>query len=361
MAERVVALDGEELAEPPEPTSAPRLARHTFELSNGHQVGLAVCGRGVPLVVVHGFTAEGFFYAQTLNRLVRRGFKVIAVDMAGHGASQGLPTTFSRLGDYSELMSTCVRELGIRRAVLAGHSMGGRVVAGLGASHPDQVIALLLLDAIVGDEWDRMVTFFRFSPPLLAALGVALAVDTASTLPVLRDPSQALKLSRLVGPTALGHVLQPWRLAGPAYSILASRGSAAILEELAAQDVPTIVVTGDRDLIVPPRTARSAARRARAELVEVLGAGHSWLLKDPETFPSIIDDLLERSLGAAIRASITAAGAATVDDLEACFYEPGAPILALTPALPAALAAAGPPEPVRPARYQWRVTEPPIP
>ena len=34
-------------------------------------------------VVVHGFTAEGFLYAQTLNRLVRKGFKVIAIDMAG--------------------------------------------------------------------------------------------------------------------------------------------------------------------------------------------------------------------------------------------------------------------------------------
>src|SRR5690606_6108239 len=112
-------------------------------------------------VVVHGFTAEGFLYAQTLHRLVRKGFKVIAIDMAGHGGTQGLPATFGRLGDYSELMSRAIEELGIRQAVLAGHSMGGRVVAGLGASHPDQVIALLLIDAIVGDEWDLMVNLFR--------------------------------------------------------------------------------------------------------------------------------------------------------------------------------------------------------
>ena len=45
----------------------------------------------MPLVVVHGFTAEGFLYAQTLNRLVSKGFKVIAIDMAGHGGTQGLP------------------------------------------------------------------------------------------------------------------------------------------------------------------------------------------------------------------------------------------------------------------------------
>lgn len=352
-----------ELAEAPEPDQGadpvrnPRLARHVFELSDGQQVGLAVCGRGVPLVVVHGFTAEGFLYAQTLNRLVRRGFKVVAVDMAGHGGSQGLPARFSRLGDYSEMMSVCLRELGIRRAVLAGHSMGGRVVAGMGASHPDQVVALLLLDAIVGREWDRMVTMFRFSPPLLGALGAALAVDAASTLPLVRDRAQALKLSRLVAPTFAGHVMAPWRLVGPAYSILASRGSGSILDELASQAVPTIVVTGDRDLIVPPSTARSAALRARGDLVEVLGAGHSWLLKDPETLPGVVDELLEGRLGDAIRTSITAAGAGTVDDLETSFYEPGAPILALTPDLPPGPYASEAGNQRGP-RYRWRITPP---
>jgi len=110
---------------------SPRLARHSFTLSDGHRVGLAVSGRGVPLVIVHGFTAEGFLYAQTLHRLVGKGFKVIAVDMAGHGATQGLPLSGGHLGDYAELMGRVVEELGIRQAVLAGHSMGGRVVAQL--------------------------------------------------------------------------------------------------------------------------------------------------------------------------------------------------------------------------------------
>jgi pimeloyl-ACP methyl ester carboxylesterase len=315
------------------PVAAPRLARHSFTLSDGHRIGLAVSGRGVPLVVVHGFTAEGFLYAQTLHRLVRKGFKVIAIDMAGHGGTQGLPSTFGRLGDYSELMSQAVRELGIRQAVLAGHSMGGRVVAGLGASHPDQVVALLLIDAIVGDEWDRMVNVFRVSPPLLAGLGAALMVDTASTLPLFRDPVQAVKLGRLVTPTVVGHALQPWRLVGPGISILRSRGSKGLLDELARQEIPTFVITGDRDAIVPYCTGRSAARRANGQLVRVRGAGHSWLLKDPETLPAIVDELLEDRLGAAIRGAITAAGAGSVDELEAHFYEPGAPILALTPEL----------------------------
>ena len=81
----------------------PRLARHSFTLSSGHRVGLIVSGRGVPLVVVHGFTAEGFLYAQTLQRLVDTGFKVVAIDMAGHGGTQGLPLSGGHLGDYAAL------------------------------------------------------------------------------------------------------------------------------------------------------------------------------------------------------------------------------------------------------------------
>ncbi|MCC5952613.1 MAG: alpha/beta hydrolase [Acidimicrobiia bacterium] len=330
------------------------MARHTFTLSDGHKIGLAVCGRGVPLVVVHGFTAEGFLYAQTLHRLVGKGFKVVAIDMAGHGGTQGLPTTFARLGDYSELMSQVIDELGIRRAVLAGHSMGGRVVAQLGAAHPEQVVALLLIDAIVGDEWDQMVNAFRLSPPLLAGLGALLVADTLSTLPLVRDPVQAAKLWRLVGPTLAGHALQPWRLVGPAYSILATRGSRSILDEIAVQELPTVVITGDRDVIVPPCTARSAAERANGELVTVRGAGHSWLLKDPETLPAIVAELLEGRLGGAIRTDITAAGAADRDELESIYYEPDAAILALTPELTYTRLN----DTHRLPRYRWTITRP---
>lgn len=330
---------------------APRLARHTFTLADGHRVGVAVCGKGVPLVVVHGFTAEGFLYAQTLNRLVRKGFKVVAIDMAGHGGTQGLPTSGLRLGDYAELMMRCVDELGMRSAIFAGHSMGGRVVAQLAASYPDRVVAALLMDAIVGDEWDRMVRVFRVAPPLLAGLGGMLLLDTASTLPVFANPSQAAKLGRLVTPTMVGHAMQPWRLIGPAVSILRSRGSGKILDALAEHEVPTFVIHGEWDLIVPICTARSAAERASATLVEVKRASHSWLLKDPETLPAIVDELLEWRLGDAIRAHLTSAGATATDDLEACFFEPEAPVVEMTPETgPLADFEAPPP------RYSWFIS-----
>ena len=93
-----------------------------------------------------------------------------------------------------------------------------------------------------------------------------LLLDTASTLPLLADPGQAAKLGRLVAPTMVGHAMQPWRLVGPAMSILRSRGSGKILDALADQDVPTFVIHGEWDLIVPIATARSAAERANGTL-----------------------------------------------------------------------------------------------
>jgi pimeloyl-ACP methyl ester carboxylesterase len=313
--------------------AAPRLARHTFTLADGHPVGLAVSGRGVPLVVIHGFSAEGFLYAQTLNRLVLRGFKVIAIDMAGHGSTQGLPMSGGDMSAYADLLGRTLEELGIRKAILAGHSMGGRVITDYAVEHGERALALLLLDAIVGDTWDHMVTAFRFAPWLMPPFGLALLADSASTVPVIKDTRQAAKFLRLLTPTIVGHVLEPWRLIGPAISILRSSPSRPLLEQLARDDIPTVVIQGDRDIIVPPCTARDAAKRAKCQLVTVHGAAHSWLLRDPETLPAIVEDLLASQLGAAIREELGAAGAEDVDELEATFYEPGAPILDLTPEL----------------------------
>jgi pimeloyl-ACP methyl ester carboxylesterase len=315
----------------PNRVRAPRLARHTIALADGHVVGLAVSGRGVPIVVIHGFTAEGFLYAQTLNRLVMRGFKVIAVDMASHGSTQGLPLGGASLHDYGELLGRAIGELGIRKAIFAGHSMGGRCITEFAVQQPERVIALLLLDAIVGDTWDRMTMLFRVAPWVMPAFGVALVGDSLSTVPMLSDREQATKFLRLVTPTLVGHAVQPWRLIGPALSIVRSPASRPLLDQLDENLVPTFVIHGDRDAIVPMCTARDAARRSGGQLVTVHGASHSWLLKDPETLPAIVEDLLGDQLGYAIRNAIGAAGAESVDELEEICYEPGAKVLDLTP------------------------------
>lgn len=341
----------------------PRLARHTITLSDGHEVGVAVCGRGVPLVLVHGFSAEGMLYAQTLSRLVGAGFRVVAIDTAGHGGTLGLPTGGASMEDYTRLLARVLDELGIRRAVLAGHSMGGRLVTELAAQEPDRAIAVVLLDAIVGQTWDRMVNLFRVAPPLLAGVAGALVIDTVTTLPLLRDPGQARKLGRLVTPVIGGHVRRPWRMLGPAVSILRSRGSGWMLDRIAEEGIPLVVIHGSRDVAVPLATGRDAADRGNGTLVTVEGAGHSWLLRDPRTLPAILDTLVASEVGHQIMARVAddlgldSPGflpEATLDDLDATYLAPDARLLELSPPFeqPDSM-----PRQDRP-RYVWTVDDP---
>jgi pimeloyl-ACP methyl ester carboxylesterase len=312
----------------------PRLARHSITLDDGHEVGVAICGRGVPLVVVHGFSAEGILYAQTLSRLVDLGFKVIAIDTAGHGGTLGLPTGAQSMASYAELLGRVLDHLGVREAVLVGHSMGGRLVAELASTDPDRAIAVILLDAIVGDTWDRMVNLFRVFPPLLVGVGATLLIDTITTVPWFRDPRQAAKLGSLVGPTVLGHLRRPWRLLGPAASILRSPGTKGMLDLLRRERIPVFAIHGDRDLAVPLATSKDAARRTRGDLVVVRGATHSWLLKDPETLPAIMLALMRGRLGTAVLKTKLRNGV-DLDDgddaVEAALYAPDALVLQLTP------------------------------
>lgn len=316
---------------------SPRLSRHTIALPDGHQVSVAVAGRGVPFVVVHGFMAEGFIYAQTLSRLVALGYKVVAVDTAAHGGTDVLPEAEIDFDAYVDLFSRVLDHLGIRRAVLVGHSMGGRLVAELGAAEPERALALLLVDPIVGRSWDRIAARARMFPPLLAWRGFLIGLDTLTTIPVLRDREQTLKLLRLLAPSVTRIAARPWRLLAPAIAILRSGSSRITLETLRRQRVPTMVVHGERDLVVPLETAVDAAQRSGGHLVVVRKAPHSWLLKDPETLPAVVQHLAEGPLGDAHDRALEEAGldpeTATVDEIEEAFFEPGSLAVILTPEL----------------------------
>ncbi len=313
-----------------------RLSKHRIQLSDGHSIQALVAGRGVPLVVVHGFAAEGLLYAQSLSRLVSLGFKVVAIDTAGHGGTAVLPHDGLELAAYSRLLGRAVSELGIRRAVYAGHSMGGRLITELAADDPQRVAALILIDAIVGDAWDQIVTACRWWPPLLGAFSTAAVVDSLATIS-LDDTPQTAKLARLWAKTAWNDLTRPWQLLMPFLSVLRSPGSREMLDTVRRAGVPVVVLHGDRDFVVPLAAARDAARRTGGDLVVIEGGTHSWLLKDPESFPAVMGQLLRGRLGDACEAALVDAGldpgAAPTAEIEGAFYAPDARVLALTPEL----------------------------
>ncbi|HEY3238414.1 MAG TPA: alpha/beta fold hydrolase, partial [Acidimicrobiia bacterium] len=285
---------------------ATRLATANLRLSDGQRVGVAVGGRGIPLVVAHGFSFAGMVYVQSLSRLASMGFKVIAVDLAGHGASGGLVERGHLLDEYRLFLGRVLDELGVERAVLAGHSLGGRLVAELGAAEPDRAVALLLIGAATGRPWDDLAAFSGWSPPILGLVGATLMADTLGTL--FLSGQQGAKLQALALPQTISNVLAPWRLMSSALSVLLAPASVPTLTRLRAARVPVFVLHGDQDPVVPLASARDTAALTGGELVVVHQAGHSWLLEDPETVRAITADLLSDGLGAACVDALVAAG-----------------------------------------------------
>jgi hypothetical protein len=123
----------------------------------------------------------------------------------------------------------------------------------------------------------------------------------------------------------------------PFLSVLRSPDSGGMLDRLGEEGVPVFVLHGDRDYVVPIAAARDAARRAGGDLVVIKGGTHSWLLKCPESFPAIVNELLHGRLGEAYEAALVNAGldpaAATTAQIEEAFYAPDARVRALTPEL----------------------------
>ncbi len=276
-----------------------QLVRRVIDV-DGRAVGVARAGHGVPLVMVHGFGVESLLYAQSLGRLVGLGFEVIAIDIPGHGDSDGLHMSAS-LTDFVDVLDAAIRRLGIRKAVLMGHSMGGRLVTELAARTPNRSLAVVLLDPIVGQPWDELRTWLRWFPPALAAYGAFAVIDVLSTLPTVVDGRQALKIGSRVRRSAASMVLTPWNglIAGAA--VLRSGASVDALTKIRIARTPCFVVHADRDLLVPQRAAEDTRARLDATYISVHDAGHSWMVRDPEALPAIMQALLQGRLGTVLR------------------------------------------------------------
>lgn len=319
--------------EAPHTVPSTRLATANLKLADGQRVGVAVGGRGIPLVVAHGFSFAGMLYVQSLSRLASMGFKVIAVDLAGHGGSAGLADRAHLLDEYQLFLGKVLDELGVERAVLAGHSLGGRLVAELGAAEPERAVAVLLIGAATGRAWDDLAAFSGWSPPILGLMGATLVADTLGAM--FLAGNQSAKLQALALPQTISNVFAPWRLMAPALSVLLAPPSGPTLERLRAAGMPVLVLHGDRDPVVPLAAARDTAAVTGGELVVVHHAGHSWLLEDPETVRAITADLLSDGLGRACLDALVAAGlepgTVSLAEVERAFYAPGALVHRLTP------------------------------
>src|ERR1700739_4859923 len=141
-----------------------RLTHHLLVLDDRHEVGVLVGGQGAPLVFMHALPLTRRPYLRMLSRAAGLGFLVIAIDAAGHGDTHNLPRKAGELADRVALTLRTLDALGIQKAVVAGHSMGGRMAIQLAAVAPHRVLAAVLFDAAAGASIDEAIAGPWHSP-----------------------------------------------------------------------------------------------------------------------------------------------------------------------------------------------------
>ena len=100
-----------------------------------------------PLLFVHGWACNHNFFAPQIEYF--SGFhRVIAADLCGHGASDA-PQRQYTVPEFADDLAWLCGELGVERAVLVGHSMGGVIALQLAATHPELSAGVCLIDSVV--------------------------------------------------------------------------------------------------------------------------------------------------------------------------------------------------------------------
>lgn len=296
-----------------------------------HRVKVRVGGQGFPLVVAHGYTSESRVYLLVLG-LLARWFKVIAIDLAGHGGTADLPSGRGRIEGYADLFNCTLMHLGVKKAVYVGHSLGGRVAAEAASLNPEMVAALILANSITGRPWDEMK---KHNPLQALALIRQLTVDMAKLMQHLRQTDESTTLYALGFSVYRNHMRRPWRLISPGLAILNAPPSEPILWLVKENKIYTVVLWGDLDPAVSLESAQSTAEISGGHLIVVNEGGHCWPLADRRTLPQIMESELSGGLGEALDSALREMGLdptkLTKDELEEVLYAGEALVYRLTP------------------------------
>lgn len=296
-----------------------RLTHHLLELDDGHEVGVSIGGQGVPLVFMHGLALSRRAYLRMLSRVAGLGFLVVAVDAAGHGDTLNLPRDADELADRVDLTVRTLDALGIEQAVFAGHSMGGRMAIQLAAIAPERVLAAVLFDAAAGASFDEAVPTLLRSPRTAVRTILGMAIDTQRD-PFRSSVAEGSRYLRMLASVALGNARHPAGFTGAARAIMQSGDYTPLLHSMRDNDIPTIVLHGEKDLIVPFASARDIAEDADATLYLVPGAYHSWMIANPRHGADALRQLLDSELGEVLQSNAQALGMKDWRDAQAWDY-----------------------------------------
>ncbi|MHC9292929.1 alpha/beta fold hydrolase [Mycobacterium sp. LTG2003] len=226
--------------------------------------------------------------------------RVVAIDVTGHGETEDMPCAADDFINGTELVLRTLDCLGIGKAIFAGHSMGGRMAIQLAAVAPDRVLAAILFNPAAGSAFDAAISSVLHSPRQMLRAMVGAAYDMYRD-PFLMKVGAIARYLRMATAVTMGNALAPTGFTGAARSLLRSGACTTLLHTLRDRAIPTIVLHGEDDAIVPFENACDIAEDANATLYRVRGACHYWLIAKPAHGADAVRQLLDGALGEALR------------------------------------------------------------
>lgn len=293
-------------------------------------------GEGVPVVFVHGFPELAFSWRDQLEAVAAAGFRAIAVDMRGYGASSRPEATEAYdMGELCGDLNDLCEMLGIAQAVFVGHDWGGGVTWSMPALHPERVLGLVglctpymafpttdVLRVVFAPEDDDDHYMLWFQKPGVAEevlnSRVALlferllrrgaarsseefSADASSKMNPFRDLESLPTVGEPVGTAeSRAHFVEVFERTGFDGGVKWYRNmdrNAQRYPAIAQGDpgVPCLMLCAELDPVLPPALAANMPNQiADLEMATVDGAGH-WLQQDrPTEVNSLLIDWLAR-------------------------------------------------------------------
>jgi pimeloyl-ACP methyl ester carboxylesterase len=257
-------------------------------------------GEGSPLVLLHALGESVLDWRWVLPSLAR-AHRVYAPDMPGFGGSAKPVADYSP-AFFARFAAAYLDALGIEGATVAGNSLGGHVALRLALSEPERVSALCLIDSVgLGREasWAlRLPTIPGYGDPAIAWSKTPLGATQRAWLKAQllfarpeRAPAEWMneqyRLAQLPGfmEAALAALRAQLDLGGQ---------REVLLDQLPHLEIPTLVVWGESDRILPVSQAREAVALLKQGSLELIpDCGHLPQVERPDHFVEAVGRFLD--------------------------------------------------------------------
>ncbi len=275
---------------------------------HGHRVIYHTAGSGPPVVLIHGMVNSSRHWRSVALSLADR-YTVIAPDLIGHGDS-ATPRGDYSLGAHASSIRDLLAVLGVDRATIVGHSLGGGVAMQFFYQFPQRTERLVLISSGgLGREVSPLLRSATL-PGVSALLSLAAHPRLLSGLQLAGDGLSRSGSRQGVYLRAITRALRPLEQPGARKAFLHTLRAVIDVhgQRVSATDrlyllagMPTLIVWGERDHTIPLAHGLDAHRAAPGSRFESLPrAAHFPHLEDPDGLAAVLGDFLASTAPARI-------------------------------------------------------------